>query len=198
MLAHLRRSVTLSLVLIVLCLAYTGIETGIAQAFFKSNADGSLVTLNGKVIGSSEIAQSWSGPKWFQGRDDSPNPASSGPTNYGPRSINLYDQVKARVAALEKEGCPPPPSKVRYPQCGITPTNGLVTGSGSGLDPDIAYVDALAQVNAVAKANGLPVSEVHQLVVENEAPAYLGVFGAPYINVLQLNLALYNLEQHSK
>jgi K+-transporting ATPase ATPase C chain len=183
MLAHLRRSLALSLVLIVLCLAYTGFETGVAQAFFKSKADGSLVTLNGKVIGSSELGQQWTGPKWFQGRLDADNPASSGPTNDGPESILLYNQVKAQIKALEKEG--------------ITPTNGLVTGSGSGLDPDIAYVDALAQVNAVAKANNLPVAEVRQLVTENEAPVYLGVFGAPYINVLQLNLALYNLEQHT-
>jgi potassium-transporting ATPase KdpC subunit len=179
MLAHLRRSVALSLVVIVLCLVYTFVETGIGQVFFKSHADGSLVTLNGKVIGSSELGQQWTGPKWFQGRLDPDNPEASGPTNYGPRSYQLYNQVKAEVKLLEKEG--------------ITPTNGLVTGSGSGLDPDIAYADALAQVKAVADANNLPVSEVQQLVVENEAPAYLGIFGAPYINVLQLNLALAKL-----
>jgi K+-transporting ATPase ATPase C chain len=179
MLTHLRRAVALSLVAIVLCLVYTFVETGVAQVFFKSQADGSLVTLNGKVIGSSELGQQWTGPKWFQGRLDPDNPASSGPTNYGPRSSQLYAQVQGEVKALEKEG--------------ITPTNGLVTGSGSGLDPDIAYADALAQVVAVAKANNLPASEVHQLVVENEAPVYDGIFGAPYINVLQLNLALEKL-----
>lgn len=183
MLAHLRRSVALSLVLVVLCFAYTLFETGVAQALFKAKADGSLVMLNGKVIGSSELGQQWTGPKWFQGRRDGDNVAASGPENYGPRSNLLYDAVKAQIALLEKEG--------------ITPTNGLVTGSGSGLDPDIAYADALAQVNAVAAADHLSVGQVRQLVVANEAPVYLGVFGAPYVNVLQLNLALYALEQRA-
>src|SRR5579863_10269903 len=99
MLAHLRRSVALSAVLVVVCLVYMFVEVGIAQVFFKSQADGSLTK-----YGSTEIGQSWSGPKWFQGRDDSPNPASSGPTNYGPRSILLYQQVQKAIKTLEKEG----------------------------------------------------------------------------------------------
>jgi K+-transporting ATPase ATPase C chain len=171
---HFRRAIVLTVILVILCLAYTGIETGIAQVFFRSQADGSMTK-----YGSSEIGQSWTGPKWFQGRDDSPNPAASGPTNYGPLSMQLYEQVKKQVALLETEG--------------ITPTNGLVTGSGSGLDPDIAPVDAYAQVNAVAKANDLPVAEVKQLVASHVAPVYLGVFGAPYVDVLDLNVALSQL-----
>ena len=117
MLVNLRRAVALSVVVIVLCLVYTFVETGIGQVFFRHQADGSLTK-----YGSVAIAQSWTSPKWFIGRDDSPNPLASGPTNYGPRSIQLYEQVKKQVAALAKEG--------------ITPTNGLVTGSGSGLDPE--------------------------------------------------------------
>ena len=174
MLAHLRRSVALTVVLVVVCLVYMYVETGIGQAFFKSQADGSLTK-----YGSTEIGQLWTGPKWFQGRLDSFNPASSGPTSYGPRSRQLYKQVKTEIAALEKEG--------------ITPTNGLVTGSGSGIDPDIAPADAYAQVNAVATANGLPAAEVRNLVTANIAPVYLGIFGAPYVNVLQLNEALSQL-----
>ena len=88
--------------------------------------------------------------------------------------------MKTRVAQLQKEG--------------ITPTNGLVTGSGSGLDPDIAPADAYAQVDAVAKANGLPVSEVHNLVASQVTGRYLGIFGAPYVNVLLLNEALAKLK----
>jgi potassium-transporting ATPase KdpC subunit len=175
MLANLRRAVALSVVLVVLCLVYTFVETGIGQVFFRHQADGSLT-----AYGSTEIGQAWTGPKWFQGRDDSPNPLASGATNYGPRSIQLFDQVKTRVAQLQKEG--------------ITPTNGLVTGSGSGLDPDIAPADAYAQVDAVAKANGLPVSEVHNLVASQVAGRYLGIFGAPYVNVLLLNEALAKLK----
>ena len=130
--------------------------------------------------GSIAIAQTWTGPQWFQGRDDSPNPQASGPTNYGPRSIQLYQQVKTKAAQLEKEG--------------ITPTNGLVTGSGSGLDPDIAPADAYAQVNAVAKANGLPFSEVRALVASHVAGSYFGIFGSPYVNVLLLNEGLAKLK----
>jgi K+-transporting ATPase ATPase C chain len=174
MLAHLRRAVVLSGVLVVLCLVYMFVEVGIAQVFFKSQADGSLTK-----DGSTQIGQAWTGPKWFQGRLDSFNPNSTGPTNYGPRSVQLYQQVQKEVAALEKQG--------------ITPTNGLVTGSGSGIDPDIAPADAYAQVDAVAKANNLPVAEVRHLVDENVAPVYLGIFGAPYVNVLQLNEALASL-----
>ena len=177
MLTYLRRALALSLVVVLLCLGYTFVETGIAQAFFRTQADGSITQ-----YGSTEIGQKWTGPEWFQGRDETPNPAASGPTNYGPLSMQLEQQDQQRVAALKQEG--------------ITATNGLVTGSGSGLDPDIAPVDAYAQVNAVAKANHLPVSEVRQLVTSNIAPVYFGVFGAPYVNVLNLNVALSRLVAH--
>ncbi len=176
MLINLRRALVLSVVVIVLCLVYTFVETGIGQVFFRHQADGSLT-----AYGSTEIGQAWTGPKWFQGRDDSPNPLASGATNYGPRSIQLFQQVQTQVAVLRKEG--------------ITPTNGLVTGSGSGLDPDIAPADAYAQVNAVAKANGLPVAEVHKLVASQVTGAYFGIFGAPYVSVLELNEALAKLEK---
>jgi len=171
MIRNLRRAVALSIVLIVLCIVYTYVETGIAQVFFKHQADGSLT-----AYGSTEIGQTWSGPKWFQGRDDPDTPEESGPTNYGPRSAQLYDQVKKQEAVLKKEG--------------ITPTNDLVTGSGSGIDPDIRPADAYAQADAVAKANDLPVSEIDSLIVKNTSPTYFGVFGSPYVNVLDLNVAL--------
>ncbi|MGO8877273.1 MAG: K(+)-transporting ATPase subunit C [Acidimicrobiales bacterium] len=179
MLVHLRRAVAVSIVLIVLCLVYTFVETGIGQLFFSYQANGSLIKEGNTVIASANIGQSWTGPKWFQGRDDPDNPASSGATNYGPRSEQLYEQVLQAEATLKKEG--------------ITPTNGLVTGSGSGIDPDISPADAMAQVNAVAKANNLPVSEVTDLVQKYSAPVYLGIFGSPYVNVLSLNMALAKL-----
>jgi len=174
MIHNLRRAVALSVVLIVLCIVYTYVETGIAQVFFKHQADGSLTN-----YGSTEIGQTWTGPKWFQGRDDPDTPEESGPTNYGPRSLQLYDQVKAAEKSLAKEG--------------ITVTNGLVTGSGSGLDPDITPADAYAQAGAVSKANNITVSTVDSLIAKNVAPTYFGVFGAPYVNVLDLNIALYQL-----
>jgi potassium-transporting ATPase KdpC subunit len=174
MIRNLRRAVALSVVMIVLCLVYTYAETGIAQVFFRHQADGSLT-----LYGSTEIGQSWTGPKWFQGRDDPYNPEASGPTNYGPRSEQLYQQVQKQIATLRKEG--------------IQPTNGLVTGSGSGLDPYISPADAYAQASAVAKANHLSVSEVKALIAKNVAPTYFGIFGAPYVNVLDLNVALSKL-----
>ena len=174
MLVTLRRATALSAAMIVLCLAYTYFGVGIGHLFFSHQANGSVT-----AYGSTEIGQSWTGPKWFQGRDDSDNAAASGPSNYGPRSLQLYQQVQRAEAQLKNEG--------------ITPTNDLVTGSGSGLDPDISPADAYAQVNAVAKANNLPVPKVRALVARNAAPTYLGIFGAPYVNVLQLNVALANL-----
>jgi K+-transporting ATPase ATPase C chain len=180
MLVQLRRAVAVSAVLIVLCLVYTGVETLIGQVAFNYQANGSLIKQGNTVIGSTLIGQSWTGPKWFQGRDDPDNPAASGPTSYGPRSEQLYDQVRQEIAVLKKEG--------------ITPTNGLVTGSGSGIDPDISPADAMAQVNSVAKANNLPGSEVKTLVEKYSAPVYLGVFGSPYVNVLSLNMALAKLK----
>ncbi len=176
LLLNLRRAVALTVVMIVLCLAYTYFETGVGQLLFKHQANGSLT-----AYGSTEIGQAWAGPKWFQGRDETPNPLASGATNYGPRSQQLYQQVQERVAQLKKEG--------------ITPTNGLVTGSGSGLDPDVAPADAYAQVDAVAKANGLPASVVHALVSKEVNGAYFGIFGSPYVNVLSLNEALAKLKK---
>jgi K+-transporting ATPase ATPase C chain len=179
MLVHLRRAVALSVLLIVICLVYTGIETAIGQVAFSYQANGSLIKQGNTVVGSALIGQQWTGPKWFQGRDDPDNPAESGPTAYGPRSEQLYDQVLQQIKLLKREG--------------ITPTNGLVTGSGSGIDPDISPADAFAQVAAVAKANHLPASEVRGLVTKYSAPVYLGVFGSPYVNVLSLNMALAKL-----
>ena len=81
MLVNLRRAAVLSVLLIVLCLVYTFVETGIGQVLFTHQADGSMTK-----YGSTEIGQAWSGPKWFQGRDETPNPEASGPANLGPRS----------------------------------------------------------------------------------------------------------------
>jgi len=179
MLVQLRRAIVFSVILIILCLVYTFVETGIGQGLFNWQANGSLVKVGSTVVASANIGQSWTGPKWFQGRDDPFNPASSGPTNYGPTSTQLYKQVLKQEALLRKEG--------------ITPTNGLVTGSGSGIDPDISPADAYAQVNAVASANHLPVPEVKALVAKYSAPAYWGFLGAPYVNVFSINEALAKL-----
>ncbi len=159
---------------VLLGLGYPLAETGIGQALFSHQANGSL-TANGSTL----VGQKWTSPRWFVGRPDADNPMATGGTNLGPRSKLLVADVKAQIALLRKEG--------------ITPTPDLVTTSGSGVDPDIAPVDAYAQVDAVARARGLPVAEVRQLVKSQIQQPQFGFLGASYIDVLQLNEALARL-----
>jgi potassium-transporting ATPase KdpC subunit len=172
MLIHLRRSVLVTLVFFVLLgLAYPLAETGIAQAFFSHQANGSLT-----AAGSTLVGQTWTGPKWFQGRPDADDPMATGGTNLGPRSKALVDAAAKQAAQLKKQG--------------ITPTPDLVTTSGSGVDPDISPSDAYAQVNTVAAANHLPAAAVRQLVDSHIVGRQLGFLGSPYVNVLAVNQAL--------
>jgi K+-transporting ATPase ATPase C chain len=180
MLLHLKRSIIISLIFLVLLgLVYPLVGTGVSQLLFKYQANGSITT-NGSAL----IGQNWTGPKWFQGRPSatSPDPynaMASAQADYGPRSKLLESAVEAQAKLLEKEG--------------IAPTNGLVTSSGSGLDPDIAPADAYTQVSAVAKAQGLPVAEVKKLVTSQIHGLQFGFLGASYVNVLSLNNALSKL-----
>lgn len=173
--ANLRRSILLVAVLFVLLgLAYPLAETGIGQAAFSHQANGSL-TANGSTL----VGQHWSGPRWFQGRPDSDDPMATGGANLGPRSKTLVQDARRQAKRLNKEG--------------ITPMPDLITTSGSGVDPDISPADADAQVAAVARARGLPVAAVRRLVAAHVTEAELGFLGAPYVNVLQLNEALAKL-----
>jgi potassium-transporting ATPase KdpC subunit len=175
MLRALRPAILVSLIfLVVVGLAYPLAETGIGQAFFAHQANGSLTS-----DGSTLVGQTWAGPKWFQGRPDSDDPMATGGTNLGPRSEVLVQDVRKQIALLRKEG--------------ITPTPDLVTTSGSGVDPDISPTDAYAQVSAVATARGLPTAAVRRLVAEHVVQPQFGFFGSAYINVLQLNEALAQL-----
>jgi K+-transporting ATPase ATPase C chain len=188
MLANLRRSFLLSLFFLgLLGLAYGYAGTGVSVLLFKHQAEGSFVVDGKAVVGSAEVEQAWPGPKWFQGRPDASlltnKPGQvivSGTQQWGPRSRALERFVAAQAARLEKEG--------------IKPTNSLVTNSGSLVDPDISPAGAYAQVDAVAKANHLPVETVRALVAAHVHGRELGFLGAPYVNVLELNVALYSLE----
>ena len=172
MLADLRRGLVVSAVFFVLLgLAYPFAETGIGQAFFARQANGSL-TAHGSLL----VGQSWTGARWFHGRPDADNPMATGGTNLGPRSKALVKATAQQIAALRKEG--------------ITPTPDLVTTSGSGVDPGISPAGAYAQVSAVARARGLPVAAVRRLVAEHILHPQFGFLGSAYINVLQLNEAL--------
>ena len=175
MFASLRRAVLISAVFFVLLgLAYPLAETGIGQAFFSHQANGSL-TANGSLM----VGQRWTGPRWFHGRPDADNPMATGGTNLGPRSKALVKSAAQQITALKKEG--------------IKPTPDLVTTSGSGVDPDISPAAAYAQAGAVAAARGLPVSAVRQLIASQIQRPQLGFLGSAYVNVLQLNQALQSV-----
>lgn len=184
MLTHLRRS-AISIVVFTLFFgfAYALAGTGVAQLFFRHQADGSITP-----YGSTLIGQPWNNgksinPMWFNGRPDADNPlelngtpGSSGSSNLGPRSSVLVADVEAMIAEWHKVG--------------VNPTPDLVTTSGSGLDPDISPLDAEVQIPMVAKARHLSEASLRTLVAEHTNSAPLGFLGAPTVNVLELNEAL--------
>lgn len=166
-------------------LAYPAVMTGFGQLVFPSQANGSLIEQDGKVVGSSLIGQPFDAPQYFWGRlsaiSPKPNdPTNSGGSNLGPLNPALSDEIKGRIAALKAAG-----TDVSQP----IPVD-LVTSSASGLDPEISPAAAEYQVARVAKARKLSDDAVRQLVADNTQGRQLGVLGEPRVNVLKLNLAL--------
>ena len=175
-------------------LVYPLFITGVAGVILPRQAQGSLVEVDGKVVGSALIGQEFKDDKYFHGRPSAtlaPDPAdptktvsapynaaNSGGSNLGPTSKALNDRVKEDVEKLKAEN-PSAPVPVD-----------LVTTSGSGLDPDISPEGALFQVPRVAKARNMPEDRVRQLVSENTRGRFAGFLGEPRVNVLALNLAL--------
>jgi potassium-transporting ATPase KdpC subunit len=186
MLKHLSTSVRMTVVSVILLgLIYPFVMTGLAQVLFPHQANGSLVTLNGKVVGSDIIGQLWTKPQYFHGRPSAAgkngyDPTSTGGTNYGPTSKKLIDSTKATIAALEKEN----------PDAAGPPPMDLVTSSGSGIDPDVSPEGAYYQAPRIAKARGLNTSVVNALIANHIHGRELGFLGEPHVNVLELNLAL--------
>ena len=165
--------------------AYPLLVTGIAQAAFPHAANGSVLTLEGKAVGSALIGQSFSAPKYFWGRPSATSPmpnngVGSGGSNLGANNPALIDAVKDRVAALRNAD---PGNTLPVPV-------DLVTASGSGLDPEISLAAALYQAPRVARARGLGTAAVRSMIDAQAALPWLGVIGEPRVNVLRLNLAL--------
>jgi K+-transporting ATPase ATPase C chain len=190
---YLRPALVLTVLLTILTgFIYPGIVTGLAQLIFPSQANGSLVYSNGKLVGSELIGQYWTQPQYFHGRPSTTiNPSTGTPepyaadnssaSNAGPTSSAYIQTVQQRVAELKKENPDAPAGPV---------PDDLVTASASGLDPDISIAAALYQAPRIATARGLSLSQVQQLISNHETGRVLGIFGEPYVNVLDLNLAL--------
>jgi K+-transporting ATPase ATPase C chain len=175
-------------------LAYPLAMTGIAGVIFPSQAQGSLIEKDGKVVGSALIGQVFADDKYFHGRPsatnapdpkdsiktvDAPyNASNSMGSNLGPTNKALIERVQGDVDALKKENA-----------SASVPID-LVTTSGSGLDPHISPEAALFQVPRIAKARNISEDRVRQLVQERTEGRFLGLLGEPRVNVLALNMAL--------
>jgi K+-transporting ATPase ATPase C chain len=167
---------------LLLGLAYPLAMVGFGQVIFPAQANGSLVTENGKVIGSTVVGQAFTGPRYFNTRPSAAGKgydglASSG-SNYGPTSQALADRVKTDVAAA-KRSAP-----------GISIPADLVTASASGLDPDLSPEAAFFQVSRIARVRRLPEDRIKALVTQQIDHPILGFLGEPHVNVLSLNRAL--------
>jgi potassium-transporting ATPase KdpC subunit len=180
---------------VLLGIVYTAVITGIGQLALPAQANGSLVRVDGRLVGSTLIGQSFADadgnplPQWFQ-----PRPSAAGETGYdagassgsndGPENADLVTAIRerrAQIAAFD----------------GVAPADvpaDAVTASGSGLDPDISPAYALIQVDRVAKARNLPADRVRALVEDHIQGRDLGYLGEPRVNVLELNQALDGLE----
>jgi len=195
MLKEVRPAIVLVVILTLITgLVYPLVMTGIAGVIFPKQAQGSLVEIDGKVVGSALIGQQFTSDKYFHGRPSAttaPDPndssktvpapynaANSGGSNLGPTNKALIDRVKADVDKLKAEN-PSQPVPID-----------LVTTTGGGLDPDISPAAAMFQVPRVAKARNLPEDRIRQLVTDHVEGRWLGLLGEPRVNVLALNMAL--------
>ena len=181
--SHIRPAIVMLVVLTVITgVLYPFAITGAAQALFPRQAAGSLVTRDGKVIGSELIGQQFTSDSYFHGRPSAAgngyDAANSSGSNYAPTAKKLKARIAAYVAKLRQENPAMP-----------VPAD-LVTASASGLDPDISPEAALFQVPRIARARHMTQDDLAALVGANTQRRLFGLMGEPHVNVLKLNLAL--------
>lgn len=201
----LKRSILISVVLLILCgIIYPLAMTGISQLVFNKKANGSIIFVNGKEVGSELIGQSFTDPRFFRGRvsavnyntyteaDTKPDKngkvaytgVSSGSQNLAPSNKALTDRVQKDIDEFLKSH--PGVKKEDIP-------TDLLTSSGSGLDPNISPESAKIQIPAVSKATGISEAELQNIVNKYTEGRALGIFGEPRVNVLKINLEIATL-----
>lgn len=184
---ELKIAVIATLVFAVICCGiYPVVVWAFAQALFPFQANGSLIENGqGQVIGSERIGQNFTGPQYFDSRPSYAgagyDPTASGGSNLGPTSEKLATTIGAAVVAYRTEN--------DLSSSASVPAD-AVTGSASGLDPEISLANAAIQAPRVARARGVSLADVQALVAENTIGRSLGIFGEPGVNVLMVNIAL--------
>jgi potassium-transporting ATPase KdpC subunit len=163
---------------------YPGVVTGLCQWAFPTRANGSLIRVNGHVVGSTLISQNFTKPEYFHPRPSAAgngyDASNSGGSNYGPTNQELVHRVKDSIAEFRK-------ANPNYQ--GPVPAD-LVTASASGLDPDISLASAEAQAPRVAAARDVPLQDLLRLIGQRTERRELGFLGDPRVNVLEINLGL--------
>ena len=188
-LSYLATSAIYTIVTVLLLgIVYPLAMTGVASVVFPHQANGSLVTVGGKIVGSDIVGQLWTQPQYFTGRPSAAgkngyDPTATGGTNLGPTSKKLIDTTKATIAALRKAN---PDTTRPLPM-------DLITSSASGVDPDISPEAAAYQAQRIASLRHSTLSKIDALIAAHLHGREFGILGEPHVNVLELNLALDGL-----
>jgi K+-transporting ATPase ATPase C chain len=188
---YLKQAILAFCVLAILCgLMYPLFITGLSQFLFPRQANGRIITLDNKAVGSGLIGQQFNSPKYFHGRPSATDPAynanGSAASNFGPTNAHFLDDVRRRVVEIRNENGLPANTPI--------PAD-LVLASASGLDPHISVASTMLQVRRIAKERGVPESEVEEMARRHIEYPLLGIWGEPRVNVLKLNLALDSQER---
>ncbi|MGL6183865.1 MAG: potassium-transporting ATPase subunit KdpC [Clostridium chrysemydis] len=195
MIRNLIKGIKLTVIMIVLCgILYPLIVTGIGQVLFKDKANGSIVVLNGKEVGSSLISQKFTKDKYFISRpsfvnynesyNNEPVNATSGSQNLGPTSSELKENTKNNINEFLRKN-----KEVKKEDI----SEELISQSGSGLDPDITINGALIQIPRISKNTGISEEKLKELVLNNKKGKFLGMYGEERVNVLGLNIEIDKL-----